>query len=175
MGKSLIIKGADFSENGMRETVVTVDKSALYNDGGVQITAENIGEQGNADASYFYALSDGSAVAHSGNVAQKIFSSKFDAEDYETLVVAFAKVPSGTVSTLGWQIGIGFTNINDAPIKVYTAYGSATGDKVIKVDTNFSGEIKIPSGTKWIYITDIVANNTMLSTHSVILKKVVID
>lgn len=175
MGKSLIIKGADFSENGMRETVVTVDKSALYNKDGVQITTENRSEQGNMDASYFYISTAGNAIVNATNVAQKIFSSKFDAEDYKTLVVKFAQVPVGTVATLGWQIGIGFTDINDTPIKVYTANENATGDKVIKIGTDFSGEIDIPSGTKWIYITDVVSSNEKLSVHSVVMKKVIIN
>ena len=175
MGKSLIIKGADFSENGMRETVVTVDKSALYNKGGVLITAENLLSQGNKDANYNYIKTDGSAIINATNVSAKIFSSKFDAEDYETLVVTFANLPSGAVSTLGWQIGIGFTDSNDVPIKAYTANSDATGDKIIKVPANYSGKVAIPTGTKWIYITDSFTKVDQLATHKVVLKKVVVS
>lgn len=175
MGKSLIIKGADFSENGMRETVVTVDKSALYNKGGVLITAENFMSQGSPDTSYNYIKADGSAIGGASNVGVKMFSSKFDAEDYETLVVTFANLPSGAVSTLGWQIGIGFTDSNDVPIKAYTANSDAIGDKIIKVAADFSGEVAIPTGTKWVYITDYFARIDQLATHSVVLKKVAVS
>ena len=174
MGKSLIIKGADFSENGMKETVVTVDKSALYNNGGVQITAENVESQTSADASYNYIKKDGTLFGSGTDVGQKIFSSKFDAEDYETLVVTFVKVPGGNVGSQYWQFGIGFADANNVPIKAYTSNVDATGDKIVKVNDTFSGEIPIPSGTKWIYITDIV-NATNLSNHSVVLKKSVIN
>ena len=173
MGKNLIIKGADFSENGMHATVVTVDKSALYNESGVQVTSENFEDQGSADALYYYVSNDLTTITSASNLATKIFSSKFDAEGYDTLIVSFSKMPDSVIGVQGFQIGIAFADANNAPIKVYTAYSGASGDNVVKVATDFSGEIDIPSGTKWIYITDKFQYVSKLSDHSVVIKKYV--
>ena len=67
MGKKLIIKGADFSENGMLETVVTSDRSALYNSQNVEVTSENIGSMKISNTKYFYIRLDNHTLSEGTN------------------------------------------------------------------------------------------------------------
>lgn len=175
MGKKLIIKGADFSQNGIHEEVVILDVSALYNKSGVQITAENLSNQPNSEKVLYFAAGVNGLIQIGSNNTQPIFGSKIELENgYTTLAVHFANMV-GTYANNQYFFGIGFANENDRLIKAYGPIDETPGEWYVKVASDFSGEIPIPEGTAYIYITDIIANTAALETHSVILKKTVID
>lgn len=187
MGKKLIIKGADFSANGIHEEVLTLDKSALYTYNSAQmgtngelVTADNLSQLVQADTSGYKAAGvNGLASNIHNSPTLRMFAAVFEVGDYDTLKVNMVSMPYQTITggaVTSYMFGIGFANENTRIIKAYGPTESeATGDWYVKVAANFNGEIPIPDGTHYIYITDIIENTAALEAHSVVLKKTVVD
>lgn len=176
MGKKLIVKGADFSENGIKEVLVTLDKSELYNYQGELVTPENFAQQGQTNAYYCYNRTSDNKIVWGSNLLQKIFSSRIEVEDYEFIDVTFVSAPGSTVGTLGYQISVAFTDADNNTIKAYTSSLEAEGDLYEKIPANFSGVIPIPQGSVYLFVTDYFRNDgSTFNLHKLMLKKYSIE
>lgn len=172
MGKSLIIKGADFSENGMRVTEVTLDKSALYSFSGTLITDENFNTLPNAEHWFYYNRYDINKIASANNNNNRFYCNNFNVEDYTHLEVYMNTVSGLVIPNTGCVFGIAFTNSSGNVIEAYIDSASEqTGEIYKKVSSPFNTTIIIPEGATKVYIMDNINNSSAYSSHKVILKK----
>lgn len=189
MGKSLIIKGADFSENGMKETVIKTTVTKLYDQNG-EITSWP-----NADANtrYYYFSTDNPELKTGGNNVQKAITTKIPVEDYTHVKVRIANQGMSYVSSaVAGEIILAAIDSSDNILGGYCTsvtaeqVGSVPLQPVNKDETQIRiFEMDIPTGAAYVIATWDSASPTSGATHfspldetngfELILSKVIIE
>lgn len=182
MGKKLIIKGADFSENGMLESTVVTDGSTLKTIGGTVVTSENIGSLTKADTMYFYVKTNVATpvIDAAASYPYKIFSNRISVDGYDKVEISLKSTNVGAVGNIGFMFSFAFIGAQYSDIiKVYTSYSGASGlpEGVIEYldEPVVNREYNIPNGAKYICISDLVASASDLDEHEVNLIKYVVE
>lgn len=176
MGKKLIIKGADFSENGMLETVITLDKSALFTSQNVEVTSENVESLTKEDTAYYYirTLQDNRLLVTSGtNHGTKLFNASIDVEGYDTVEISLNFLFTSNLS-IGFTAPVIFTGAAlDDIKKAYTNVSTQISEDIVEPlgDSVINRVFSIPVGAKYLFITDRLSTIQELDTHKVTLKK----
>ena len=157
MGKSLIIKGADFSANGFKYQEEVTDASTLYIKNNVVLTAENYATLSNAaEGMAAYEKTDGDFNENS--ILAYTATAKADCSAFDVVRV---KVRNNIFkqSTIQGAALLLFTDVNGnivggfttmpendtSPSGVTTGAGTSTALRTFEMD--------VPSGAKYVYST----------------------
>lgn len=172
MGKSLIIKDADFSQNGMQESVITLDKSELYSYNNVLITGDNYSEITTENRAYYYVRYSDNVAIKGHSIVDFVFTNMFEVNDYTELEVHLNSVRGNIIPNVGCQFSIAFADSNGEIIKAYINENSSqSGEIYEKIEAPFNATIKIPENAVTAYIVDTINSSDDFASHKAILKK----
>lgn len=158
MGKSLIIKGADFSANGFHYEEVVQDVSTLRIKDNVVLTAENYSTLSDkANTLMAYENNAGSFIEATNLIAYTA-TAKADCEGWEKVRV---KVRSNIYpqSTIAGVAALLFTDANNNVVGGITTMSSGSTSPSGKTsgvgiaDTLRTFELAVPEGAKYVYST----------------------
>lgn len=169
MGKSLIIKGADFSENGIRETVIETKITKLYDKNGEITRWPN----NTADVQYYFFSTDNKILKTGDNNLQKAITGKIPVEGYTHVKVRIANQGFTHISsTVAGEIILAAIDASDNILGGYCT--SITAEQVGNVPLQPVGkdetqtrifEMDIPTGAAYIVATWDSATTTSGATH----------
>lgn len=160
MGKSLIIKGADFSANGFNLNVIRKTITKLVNYDGIEVTEPTI----RSESIYFYEHSTTGEMLGASNLASSASTNRYsytamdliDVEDY-TEVEITTRVDQGTYQKVG---GLAVLFFLDSSMNLIGGLSSATQDLPNSVcervgisDAYRTFVRNIPFGAKYIVCT----------------------
>lgn len=155
MGKSLIIKGADFSANGFRYSEVVTDASTLYGANETVITSENWADLATSSNGQFACEETDGTFALSYGVKYNAYA-KADCSQADKVVVKTRAASPPQSIYYGFAI-ILFTDAQDnivggytnAPTESTSPSGKTTP---LGLDTTFKEyEANVPAGAKYVY------------------------
>jgi hypothetical protein len=151
MGKSLIIKGADFSENGFKYEEVKTTISDLYNYQGVKITDWAVQMASGSNGVYYYEK-EGALLGKGTGLANIASTLLIDVEDYEIANV----YNMCEIGPYGIVLGVAIMLFLDSTQKVIGGFSTANigatnvvSEGVGQVNTLTSFSKNIPVGTKY--------------------------
>lgn len=169
MGKSLIIKGADFSENGMKETVIKTTVTKLYDKSGEITSWPNA----NADTQYYFFSTDNPKLNTGANNILKAITTKIPVEDYTHVKVRTANQGLSYLnSTVAGEIILAAIDSSNNILGGYCTstaaeqVGSVPLQPVDKDETQTRiFEMDIPTGAAYVVATWDSAANTSGTTR----------
>lgn len=157
MGKSLIIKGADFSANGFKYSEIVTDASTLYINNDEVLTAENWSTLGTATNSQFVAETTSGDFMKYAGIKYNAYA-KADCSDAAKVIVKTRAASPVQGIYYGFAI-ILFTDAQDnivggytnAPIESTSPSGKTTP---LGLDTTVKEyQADVPAGAKYVYST----------------------
>lgn len=155
MGKSLIIKDADFSNNGFRYQEVTKTITDLYNKSGSKVTDWSV-QMSLISQTIYYSEKAGAVLGVGSNYSNAASTLLIDVEDYQSATVHTKCGVAAGPTVLGCAVML-FLDANQNVIGGYsTAPVGATnvisqGVGTVSVLTDFTKEI--PSNCKYVVCT----------------------
>lgn len=160
----------------MLESVITLDKSALFTSQNVEVTSENVESLTKGDTAYYYVriLPDNRLLVTNGtNHSVKLFNASIDVEGYDTVEISLNFLLTSSMS-VGFTAPLIFTgDALDDIKKAYTNVSTEISEDIVEPlgDSVINRVFSIPVGAKHLFITDRLSNIQELDTHKVTLKK----
>lgn len=157
MGKSLIIKGADFSANGFKFTEVITDASTLYINNDEVLTNENWPTLATYTNSQFVAETTSGSFTKNYGIKYNAYA-KADCSDAVKVRVKTRAASPVQSSYYGFAI-ILFTDAQDNIVGGYTnapTESTSPSGKTIPLGVDFTVkeyEADVPEGAKYVYST----------------------
>lgn len=157
MGKKLIIKGADFSQNGMRETVVERKITTLYDRLGAEVVSWPLDTT--TQTCYYYFSTGNNALKEGEKNPYKAWSGKIAVEDFTHVKVKTANQTFGHINdNVSGMILLAAVDSQNNILAGYCSSDSAeqVGDGVNLTPVGVDGsgirtfELDIPSGAAYI-------------------------
>lgn len=157
MGKKLIIKGADFSQNGMRETIVERKITTLYDKLGAAVVSWPVDKT--TQTCYYFFSKGSNALKEGGNNPDKAWSGKIAVEDFTHVKVKTANQSLGHINdNVSGMILLAAVDSQNNILAGYCSSNSAeqVGDGVNLTPVGVDGsgirtfELDIPSGAAYI-------------------------
>lgn len=174
MGKKLVIKGADFSENGFVVEIVKKEITDLYNRSGGLVETTTTA----AESFYFYEASNGN-LGGGGNLAGQMitrkgeFGADIDVEDYTDAEIQTrqGQGPIGSVAGVGVMFFLGANRQIIGGLSTGNSQRGCTNVGASFEQRTFS--MKIPAGAKYVLCTASGTIGTSLNFKLTLSKKVV--